>query len=520
MIVRVQGRDRIMRIEVETGATIADLVAEINNRTGSVCTSLAREGKEVSQGSIAENGIEHGDMLTAEYEVQAQAPPPETSETPETPDTPETRATAKSSPALHTGCTHGPTGMCANCAPEDSWLSQSFENRRFISQGAHEEFMVSQGRELYLQTHLPPLCKTHPSDGRCNRCMPKEIALTRQPFRAVDHIELHDRNLLEQLVSHYREKRTQMAVLLVGRYSEYTEVAKGVKAEVFATVHIEQKNLSDGFILNQSDRALCGKDESLNKLLSLLQMEIVGIAYTRLRETEIPFITGLEVDFITKLQNLFPDMDKGTNKGSKFVTLVISGSRTQSEIFEFMGTMLAMELVTDKLLKASESPTAMTIFPATALWTGSEGTKREHSIPVEYLVVRPTHGLTTNRTFFYSVPGERAPFRRGQDTSALKKHFQKRMKDSTVNGLSLQAISDFQVLLALSDMGLLTDALVECVSSGDDLRFTDMIFNNETDSLLEITKECKEVSTWSCHTCTLLNASSHTICEACGIPKT
>ncbi|KAI5165939.1 nuclear protein localization protein 4 [Nematocida sp. AWRm78] len=512
MIIRVQGRDRTMRIEVEQATTIAQIMEEVSKRVNAPCVNILHNGKNI-EGSVGDNNLENGEMLTAEYEIAKPAEEDPLPAQAQTPSEPAQTQTQKSSE-----CSHGPSGMCSNCMSEDSWVSEQFKERRFISQGAYEEYLASKEKVLLIETHLPPACRTHRPEHRCNKCMPKEISLGQQPFRPIDHIEVHDRAIIEQILIEQKEKNTQSVHLLIGRYSEYPDVPKGRKAEVFARITPTQKGLLDGFIIDPNDKMLLGTDESLNRVLNLLQMEIVGMVYTRITKEPMPYISALEIDFIANMQNRFAEWAAQERKGSKFVTLILSGTPTSSEIVECMVTHLGMELSLDGVLHASVNRQEMSAKSVDMIWRDKEGSHTGSRIPVEYLAVRPTHGLTQNKSVFY-IKTEKTPFKRGMGVSKLKKHFQRRLSDDSVCLISLAAVSDIEVLLELADMNILSDELVECVANKDTERFKDCVLNGRLEELVDIAKECKESSSWACNVCTLVNAPTRTLCDACGFEK-
>lgn len=498
MILRVQGRDRTMRIEAHGQTTVEEIKAEINSRTNSICTMLLHNNREI-HGTVEENKLENGEILTAEYEVVRAEEKPKEVEKP-------------------SGCQHGPSGMCGNCMAEDSWVSEQFKERRSISQGAYEEYLSSKDKVLRVSTHMPEICGSHRAEHRCNNCIPKEIFLAQQPFRPVDHIEVHDRTIIEQILMEQKEKNVQSVHFLVGRYSAYEEVPKGQKAEVFGKITPKQKGLLDGFIIDKNDPILKKKDNSVLKLLKALDMEIVGMVYTRVTKEPSPFISALEVAFIAQMQNIFGEWEGNERKGSRFATLILAGTDTSAEIVECMVTHLGMELSLDGILRGSKNPQEMAVKFVDVVWRDKDGAHTGSTMPVEYLVVRPTHGLTQNRGIFF-LTSERGQFKRGMGISKLKKHFQKRLTDESVCQVSLQAVSDLEVLLELSDMNMLPEVLVECVKTQDNEKFRECVLNNELEDLVDIAKDCKERSSWICNMCTLQNISARTMCDACGFEK-
>ncbi|KAI5181043.1 nuclear protein localization protein 4 [Nematocida sp. AWRm80] len=513
MILRVHGSDRIMKIEVESTFLIEDIKKEIENRVKSVCDSLEKNGQEIVNGTVEENGLLHGDILQAKYKVEKQ----ESVE-------PERKQESK----LTSQCTHGPTGMCIHCAPEDTWSSVSFKDRRFISQGAYEDYLKSKGKSLEFHEHLPQACRKHPAKTKCNQCISLEIPVTRQVFRPVDHIEIHSKSIMEDLLMEVKETKRQKVCLLVGRYSEYTEVSKGIKAEVFEKIPLKHTSLTNGFIL-EDNSVLEGEDKSINKVLSELGMTIVGMVYTRIFEEPKPFINALELQFITRMQNQFPEVDQsqksldgkqvnGSQKSSKFVTLVLAGTLENCELLEFSAAQLAMELEQQELLKASSNLLFMNVDPLMVAWKRETGMYKGNEIPIEYLIVRPTHGLTTDKSIFY-LPSEKNRFKREMGVNKLQKHFQKRMTQEAVKGINLQMLSDLQVLLKLEDMNILPPNLISVILTQDKAKFTDMTLNGEFDSIVEIAKECKDIGNWSCNMCTLENPTTLQECDACGMPR-
>jgi NPL4 family/NPL4 family, putative zinc binding region len=496
MILRVYGPDRMMRVEMVPGESIEDLGKEVSKRVGARVSRVSREkdGPGMS-GTIESQGLENGDIVYADYEAV------------------EGKRERKKTKEADGECKHPKGGMCLECMPEEAWKSKAFENRNFISLGAYRDMLDARGEDLEMEGKLER-CRRHGANVKCSQCMVKELQLKPQMFRAVDHIEFADRVVVDEIVSKWKASGKQFFAFLVGRYSENKDIPGGTTAEVVEAVYPRQRNFRDGFIILEEKVG-----EDVQRVLDALGLEVVGMLYTRIGVQE-RFISGLEVDFIASMQLGHLFVENGVERSSRFVTSVMKGDKSRCEVIEFMVSNQCMEWKRSEVIFPTENPEMLygDADRVDIAWI-EEGERREGPLfPVEYMLVRPTHGFLERAKRLFV--GNRK-FSRGEGIPGIKKHFRDSfVEEKGVSNVSLACLSNLDVLIELVELGILESKsdVFRAVREGDSAAVVGMVAGGKLEKLVELVKEVGGGG-WGCAVCTFHNTGGRDVCEMCGIPK-
>lgn len=206
-------------------------------------------------------------------------------------------------------CNHDSNAMCANCASLDPWDAKYMADKKikYLSFGSYKEMCKYKNMDLSMEDYSSKKCKDHKPNIRCVNCQEKDIFLNPQRYRMVDHVEFDDAAMVQNFIKNWKDSRRQYFGFLIGKYKTYDMVPLGRKALVSGIWLPEQENFPDGFVINELSYGDFLKDSGL---------EIVGMIYSDLifdghmtssKLKEDFFLSSLEVDFISKMQFMFPN---------------------------------------------------------------------------------------------------------------------------------------------------------------------------------------------------------------------
>lgn len=548
MIIRVQGPDKIMRIEVETSLHVKELkkiIAARANTENPILTLADR--KPMEEGNISDYNLENGSIIHAEYKVREKEEEEGAAQGAE-----EWRAEkGEEESSDEKKCDHPPSAVCLKCAAPDIWSQSLYKKAHinYLSFKAYREMLKSERKEdVELGSRLVAPCSNHGKGSKCASCMPTSLVLAPQPFRVVEHVEFSDRAMVDELIDKWRGTGKQVFGYLVGRYEPFEKVPEGVKASVSLIHFPTQTNFPDGFVIEED------MEDSAKRVIRDLGLEVLGMVYTDINRVDGKItsersecgyiVSSLEAKFIAEMQFERPFVVDGKARGSRFVTIIIAGDKSAggAEVSEYMVSNQCMELCRDGLIAPTQDPT---LFARTEksyshiseVYYGldaSEDAEEPHGekrkriktvtadpyFPVEFMLVRLTHGfLEAPRGFLIGTKS----FHRESEVGGLKKHFKTNYQESEgVHNISLRCLSNFEVLLFLVEKDLLSEEdyarVVACVKSADQDGVVALLAGGHLAKLVELMRD-NENKTWNCSVCTLLNNGARDTCEACGIPR-
>ena len=337
-------------------------------------------------------------------------------------------------------CKHGDEGMCDYCSPIEPFDEKYLEDNKIKHMSLHSYI-----KSLYSEIKNPQMkelpildepdytvkrnCPSHAPypDGLCTKCQPSAIVLQRQKFRIVDHIEFQHSYIVENFIGYWRSTGYQRFGYLYGKYVPYDEVPLGIKAEVHAIYEPPQDCSVDGFEL-LADPLL----PAVDRMSEILGLQKVGMIYSDLtddgtntgkvlnkRNTDTFFVSGLETMFMAQMQLHNKSRCKHSSSGkfgSKFVTVIATGDENGGiALTEFQASNACMAMTDAGIIEASTDPSLVLVSECTNTKYVPEvfyKYKNEYNVqvqqaanptfPVEYLLVRLTHGFPSNPSLLFS----------------------------------------------------------------------------------------------------------------------
>lgn len=461
--------------------------------------------------SLRELGVQHGDMLFAEYAAsdaaQAHEPAPPQAAPSGAASRPWEAAVEDPVDCYWAGqdgtiarrrdphfCRHGDRGMCDYCSPLEPY-DQAYHTERGIKHLSFHAYLRQQ-RVSQSASYAPPLSEVDycvrvpcPSGahapwpaGICTKCQPSAITLQRQVYRMTDHVEFAHPSLIESLLDIWRQTNAQRFGFLLGHYEPYADVPMGVKAVVEAIHEPPQEGDVDGLVLGVpwDDQA------RVEQLARACGLQVVGMVYTDLeadpahpgqvtckRHADSYFLSGVEAAFAAQLQlaNRMPTRSSTSGVfNSRFVTCVLSGTADGGiDIAAYQVSEQAMAMFDADMIEPSVSPAVVRVKPSSETrfvpdvffrYTNEYGLDVKESakptFPIEYLIVNVSHGFPTSpapRFLSHAFSVENRPGLHDQDLGAFLRAVARTQAPDEL----IRMLSDWHLLAFLGTTGLLDD---------------------------------------------------------------
>lgn len=407
-------------------------------------------------------------------------------------------------------CQHDANAMCSNCAPLDPWDEKYYKDNmiKYLSFGSYCEMLKSKKKELVVENYSARQCTDHGPNARCSRCQEKNIVLMPQVFRMVDHVEFDNQSLVENFIRTWRDSGRQRFGLLVGKYMAHEMVPMGIKAVVSGVWEPEQEDFPDGFVVS----------ESMDDLFSGTGLHIVGMIYTDLqlekgvttstRVCKDYFLSSLEIQFMAKMQLMYPHVEGGVEFNSRFATIVVTADCEGCIVLrEYQVSSQCMALVRSDHIVPTEDPekflTTRDIVYRT--WEREAMTKADPYLPGDFFIVRLTHGCKQSPLF-------------ANDEFVPKKLTAKRMAEHFKDGFSMERFSNFNLLTRMRGLFSEWRKLFKAVLERDRRTFEE-ISRSEDFAAFASSMDRYRSTAWACGTCTFVNEKNTGACEMCGASR-
>lgn len=408
-------------------------------------------------------------------------------------------------------CSHEKNAMCPNCAPLDPWDEKYYKDKKikYLSYGSYKEMCKNNNTEINMENYAQVVCRDHSKKIRCVKCEEKDIYLTPQIFRMVDHIEFDDSVIVENFIKHWRDSKKQFFGILVGRYKSYDRSPLGLKAIVSGIWIPKQENYPDGFVIKEN----LEDDFLLHSNLSFLGMIYTDLLFDKKiiskRNEKNYFLSALEIEFISKMQFMFPYMENNILFNSRFVTCLISANEDGDiELNEYQVSSQCMALTRSQLILPtldSSFYTNKNVYYKEIQDNTLVTIKADKLIPSEYFIVKLTSGTKQNPLF--------------KNNAYISNVFtNQKMADYLEQDFSFEKFSNFSFLMKIKDKILDFNRLLKCIVDEDRKYFEKFKKGQDFKNILESLNKFHKVI-WTCEACTFINEHSMHTCEVCGTPK-
>ncbi|KAF7684323.1 Nuclear protein localization protein 4 [Astathelohania contejeani] len=421
-------------------------------------------------------------------------------------------------------CQHGDNAMCSHCAPLDPWNQEYHAEKKikYLSFKSYEAMLKNAGHPVEMESYVQKTCSDHGDNIRCMKCQIPNIRLLPQSYRMIDHIEFDNSEVVDKFISFWRGSARQRFGILLGRYEKYEMVPLGTKAVVSWVYEPVQESYPDGFIIKE-ENILRGNDSSsaaandIFKIISSLGLFIVGMIYTNLSQTVNYNVSSLEADFIARMQLFHPFIINGLPFNSQFVTIIVKKGEEGVILEEYQVSNQCMALIRDGIIIPTEDPNKFMINEENPIKPSlSYKKKNEYDIvttiqadpylPVDYLLVRLTHGFKHNPLFKSTKY-----FDYNFNTKKMALYFNKEFE--------LEDFSNFNLLVKLyREYPRVYEGVIDAVKENNKNIFKEFI---KSDIFLEFREELRryESESWACQMCTFINERNPDTCEMCALPR-
>ncbi|AFN83323.1 NPL4 nuclear pore protein [Encephalitozoon romaleae SJ-2008] len=500
MIFIVRGPEGQRRVEVDEARSLGpQLLAFFEVDQISVFSTPDKQDEFDKSQTPVTLGLKNGQVLYVEYEKKNEMP----------------KKRQDGDKTIKRGrdrmlCQHDSNAMCSNCAPLDPWDEKYYKDNmiKYLSFGSYHEMMKSKKKELYVDDYSVVVCSDHGSNTRCNRCQEKNIILTPQVFRMVDHVEFDGQHLVENFIRNWRESGRQRFGFLVGRYMDHDMIPLGMKAVVSGIWEPEQEDYPDGFVITGSiDEPFGGTGFGIvGMIYTDILMEKGGVTSDKLIRDY--FLSSLEIEFMAKMQLMHPhtlkDGGHEVEFGSRFVTIIATVEKDGSiGLQEYQVSNQCMALVKGNWILPTENPKVFLARRDILYRTKAKESmiKADPYLPGEFFLVKLTHGCKANPLF--------------KNTEFIPKKFgDRRMAEYFGGDFSLEKFSNFTLLTRMRGMFSNWKDLFICISSQNRSKFKAISKSKDFKSFVS-SMERYRCAGWECRACTFVNERNTSACEMC-----
>ncbi|KAJ1801577.1 nuclear protein localization protein 4 [Coemansia sp. RSA 2399] len=410
-------------------------------------------------------------------------------------------------------CKHGPNAMCEYCLPVEPYdkehlVKNNIKHMPFYAflRQILSQYKVSGDISGSIPPNLPlplddpnycvkPNCTSGHlpwPEGICSKCQPPAITLQRQTFRMVDNVEFATPDLIQRLLSFWRNSRCQRFGLLYGRYARSTDIPLGVKAVVEAIYEPKQSLEEDGVRVAVDSVEFEEEIKRVDAVADACGIKPIGMIFTDVEPADEPnkviyrrhansyFLTALECRLAAYMQNRHKNASRWAGNGhfgSKFVTCCVTGNQDGDiDVTAWQISNSAMAMQEADLIVPSNAPSKMCVHGATKTryvpdvfytymneYNLKVSANTKPAFPIEYLLVNLTQGfpLDPHPLFSSDKPfaiENRDHIHQGQTLGMLKRHVESAQASPE---LLRQLFMDFHFLVYISSLGFLSQEEVQ-----------------------------------------------------------
>lgn len=416
-------------------------------------------------------------------------------------------------------CTHPLGEKCINCVQTEIFNTKDESRKeKYLTYGNYKQMMENQGKALDDFDYKKKICKNHPVNVTCMKCMDTAITLKPQIYRHVDYVEFESPFYVENLINEWRGKGKQQFGLLLGTYKQVDEKERAVVSTIFVP---KQKDFPDGIHLDEIETP------------PFKGLEIIGAIYTDLFlkegkqssykiENDV-FLTAYELEFFGRIMKELRSKAHDTknpitvNKEKFIFVSATPDAEMQISLNVFLPTQQFYAVSEANLIELSTDPSTFIHVSKRELlymfrneYNIDVSTKADPYVPVEYFFVTCETGYSKekNENIIFNN------FELKQTLEGLEKiggYFDGEYHE-------FYKYQNFYLLQSLIPHYHGTQELFTCVINKNYDKFYEILNSQPFIKLITLLEKHRQVN-WNCAICTYLNAPFVTQCEMCGTPK-
>ncbi|OQS54021.1 NPL4 [Ecytonucleospora hepatopenaei] len=412
-------------------------------------------------------------------------------------------------------CQHPADKKCINCVQKEIFATEDNKKKeKYITFDTYKQMLEQKGEKMPDFDYIKKICKDHPANVTCIKCLDKAITLMPQIYRHVDYVEFESPFYVENMVNEWRGKQKQQFGLLLGKYKQVDEKERAVVSTIFIP---KQTSFPDGIHIEELENP------------PFTGLEILGAIYTDLflkegKQTSYKisndiFLSAFELEFFYKIiLELSKNKKEFKINKEKFVFMCLTpDSEMQITNNCFLPTKQFYAVMDGNLLGLSTDCSTFVNTSKRELlymyrneYNLDVSTKADPFVPVEYFFVTCEAG--------YAKKESKDILFKNTDLKQILISLEKLSGYFEGEYHDFEKYQNFYLLLSIKQFYENSQELFNCVIEKDIEKFYTIC--NSSDFIKFIEKlEKHKIEKWNCVACTFLNDAILTQCDMCGTPK-
>lgn len=403
-------------------------------------------------------------------------------------------------------CNHPKDKRCFNCAVEEI-LDTDDKKDKYLSYKDYVALLDQKGKTPPSYDYAAQICKGHPVNVTCMKCLEKAITLMPQIHRHTDYVEFDTSFYVTNFINEWRTTQKQQLGVLLGKRKEVDGKQRAVVSAIWTP---PQSKYPDGIHLDKIEE------------FPFKGLDVLGIIYTDLfhkNNTQYSYkiengiiLSAFELEFYYKIAKELNSM-YNLNMNELVFVCTSADAEKQIGLSVYMPTSQFYAVMGAELLGLSTEPTSFVneskreiLYMYRNEYNLDVSTKADPYVPIEYFFVTCEAGYSKTSLF---------------PNTEVEQHL------TTVKKLASYFDGDYHdfhkyknlyVLLCLNNSFKGTQKIFDAILSNNQDAFEAVLNSDEFLKMIMQLEKHKQVK-WTCNACTFLNDGLLTQCEMCGTPK-
>ena len=376
------------------------------------------------------------------------------------------------------------------------------QKEKYLSYIDYKNYLDNEGKKEDIFDYKKNICKEHPINVTCMKCLNTVITLKMQIYRHIDYVEFDTKFYVETFITEWKNTQKQKIGLLIGTFKT---IDRKERAIVHGIYYPDQQQYPDGIHLNNI----------IN--FPFTDLNIVGIIYTDLfLKDNVQYSYKVENNITLSAYELefFYKISQVLNQKKLVFICITPNAKMNIQLNCYLLTEQFYSIMEANLLKLTTDPSTFIVEVERDIvymykneYNLDVSKKADPFVPLEYFFVTCEAGYSTNTPLFnnYSLSKKLLTL---EDISS---YFDGEYHD-------FFKYHNLFILLSINNIFSNTSQLFKAVIKNDKNLFYKILNSEEFLQFIALLEEHKQIK-WNCNACTYLNEGYATQCDMCGTPK-